>query len=235
MAKAAKTEPSGWPRLKALVRQTRIERGYPTAEMFASASDVALRVISDIESEGKRTNFSPKTLEKIERALGWAPGSVDRVLTEPRYVPTVIDPATTSLFSPSSFDRTPVPVDVVAIETVITQIDTMLANKRRSTSSWEDLAAAALQMCWPYILRVVEDNCLPGESLHPTARLPYEKFLAMHEVLIGEDPTAHYVQWLAGDLPDVPESLKLRYTKRWATSRKNRLISSGGRRSKNST
>lgn len=65
--------------LAAKVIRARTDRGMTSREQLAATSGVAVRIVSDIE-RGRRTNFTDSTKAKLERALGWEPGSVDAVL-----------------------------------------------------------------------------------------------------------------------------------------------------------
>lgn len=61
------------------MRAERLRLGYRTLADFASRLGVGVRTLSDIE-RGARDNYSAETLATVEAALGWAPGSVRRIL-----------------------------------------------------------------------------------------------------------------------------------------------------------
>ena len=75
-----------WKRVAEAVKKARV----PTWEQAELARDARLgvRTIQDIEA-GKRGNYSETTKAKIEVALGWTRGSLDRVANglEPGIVP----------------------------------------------------------------------------------------------------------------------------------------------------
>lgn len=47
-------------------------------EDFAAACRLSVRVVGELE-RAERTNFTAETLGAVEAALGWEPGSADRV------------------------------------------------------------------------------------------------------------------------------------------------------------
>lgn len=72
-----------------LGRRVRVERSrrWPTRLDFAEESGLSDRVLGAIET-AERANFSAKTIERLESALGWEFGSAARVRggLEPLYV-----------------------------------------------------------------------------------------------------------------------------------------------------
>lgn len=72
-------------RLARYVIARRVELGWKQRIEFAAAAQITTRVVSDIEN-GRRYNFDPVTIAKLEKTLGWATGSVDDVANggEPR-------------------------------------------------------------------------------------------------------------------------------------------------------
>lgn len=56
----------------------RRERGWPTRQAFAGSVDLSYRTVSDLENGSRQ--LGPKAYAKIEDALAWQPGSVDRIL-----------------------------------------------------------------------------------------------------------------------------------------------------------
>ncbi len=71
------TDEEGWRRLGKRVRSERSRR-WPVLKDFAAQCGLGTRVISALEL-GERTNFSPATIAAVEDALGWEPGSADRI------------------------------------------------------------------------------------------------------------------------------------------------------------
>lgn len=69
-----------WSRLGAVIRAERSRhRGWRRREEFARACGLSVRTIEALEN-GERHNFSVETVGAIEMALGWEPGSAQRVL-----------------------------------------------------------------------------------------------------------------------------------------------------------
>jgi transcriptional regulator with XRE-family HTH domain len=71
----------GWERLGAAVVARRVELGMLTREQLVEKSGMSRRLLSDIEN-GRRTSYDPATLARVEQALQWLPGTVDRILAE---------------------------------------------------------------------------------------------------------------------------------------------------------
>lgn len=68
-----------WSRLGAAVRAERARLGYRTLADLAARTGLGVRTLSDLE-RGARDNYSAETLSAVEAVLGWAPGSVQRIL-----------------------------------------------------------------------------------------------------------------------------------------------------------
>lgn len=66
-----------WSRLGRYLVSRRVELGYERQADLAGAAGVALRTVGTIE-RGDRVRAT--TLAKIEQALGWKPGSADKIL-----------------------------------------------------------------------------------------------------------------------------------------------------------
>lgn len=222
-----KNEAEGWNRLGTLVAEARKEIGYSNREDFAAAVSVSVRVLSDLEA-GARTNFSERILSRVESGIGWPSGTVDQVITDPDFVPPKPTQGGDLLYRPPTFDRQPVQVEVGTVERTIgllTDISKDLARDKKPatvTDALERLASQAIALCWPYVIRLVEDNCLPGNELHPSVRPIYEVFLARQAEYAPEDTSGRYAQWLAGDITDAPEAIRRRYMERWTESRRTR-------------
>jgi transcriptional regulator with XRE-family HTH domain len=71
----------GWSELAQAVIGRRVELGHHVREAFADASGLSVRTLSDIE-RARRTSYDPATLARVEQALQWLPGTVDRILAE---------------------------------------------------------------------------------------------------------------------------------------------------------
>lgn len=68
-----------WSRLGKLVIARRVNLGFNTRGEFAELLGLTTRVLGDIET-GRRDNYDRATIAKLERALSWETGSVDRIL-----------------------------------------------------------------------------------------------------------------------------------------------------------
>lgn len=68
-----------WERLGEYVVQRRVERGFNTRGELAAAVQVSSRLLGDIE-KGRRGNYDPVTIARLESALGWTSGSVRRIV-----------------------------------------------------------------------------------------------------------------------------------------------------------
>jgi transcriptional regulator with XRE-family HTH domain len=68
-----------WSRLGRTVRAERARLGYRTLRSFASRTGLGVRTLSDLE-RGARETYSAETLASVEAVLGWAPGSIRRIL-----------------------------------------------------------------------------------------------------------------------------------------------------------
>lgn len=70
---------SNWERLGALVTAERAHQRRSIAG-FARAAGLSKATIDNLEHH-RKTSYDPATLATLEHALGWLPGSVDRVLS----------------------------------------------------------------------------------------------------------------------------------------------------------
>jgi transcriptional regulator with XRE-family HTH domain len=81
------TEDAGqdWARVGRYVVARRTDMGFDLRAEFAAHAKITTRVISDLEN-ARRGNYDQVTIAKLEKALGWATGSVDRIAAggEPR-------------------------------------------------------------------------------------------------------------------------------------------------------
>lgn len=69
-----------WKRLATLIVRRRTELGMRTTKALSDATGLTPRALGDIEN-GRRDNYTTATKLQIERALEWAPGSIDAILT----------------------------------------------------------------------------------------------------------------------------------------------------------
>jgi transcriptional regulator with XRE-family HTH domain len=69
----------GWERAGDQIREARTRAGYTTISEFARACHVGAKTIGDLE-RGRRDNFSPKTIYRVEAVLGWPEGSILRIV-----------------------------------------------------------------------------------------------------------------------------------------------------------
>lgn len=212
-------------RLGEMIKRARIGLGIGSRDALAETAKVSKRVIADLES-GARDNFSGRVLARIEDTLGWARGTVDLIVSDPEFeppAPASRDDAADLIFRPPNFDRRPVSVEVPAIEALISALHAAqpTLGENKLPDEVVRLAEAATSVCWPYIVRLVEDNCIPGEKLHPAAQPLYDAWSDTARLAPG-DPAATYTAWLAGRNTDVSASIVERYRHRWAESRRNR-------------
>lgn len=220
-----------WLRLGEIIRRTRIGLGISSRDALADTAQVSKRVIADLES-GARDNFSERVLSRIEETLGWTSGTIDLIVTDPDFQPPEPGGTEDLVFRPPDFSRKPVAVDVGALERVIAALTEVNAESNTApiSAATLQLAEAATGICWPYIIRLVEDNCTPGSQLHPAVRPLYEKFTAVAREFAPADPSASYTEWLAGDRDGASDSITQRYRLRWSESRRARRGRGGTRR-----
>jgi len=69
----------GWARAGERIRTTRTRAGYRTLEEFARVTGIGKRTLGDLET-GRRGNFTHRTLDRVEAELGWAEGSIQRIV-----------------------------------------------------------------------------------------------------------------------------------------------------------
>lgn len=214
-------ERGNWQRLGTAIRKARIDMGYTNREAFADACNVSVRVLADIEA-GSRGNFSDRVLGSLEEGLGWPAGTVDQIISDDGFQPPAPGGNTDLVFRPPAYNRRPVPVDVAVIERSIAALtEAHRASKGKKPSAVEAaLASALVADCWPYVLRLLEDNCLPGRELHPAVRPLYEAFAKLSDWASPNDPSARYAQWLVGDAGEVPEAVRERHMQRWSDARR---------------
>lgn len=201
------------------VRQARIARGYTNRENFAEVCNVSTRVLSDFES-GARSNFSERVISRIEEALQWPAGTIEQIASDPNFTPPAPVTGGDLIFQPPAFDRRPVATDVPTVERGIAALTEASRSGASGSSDAAAMGAALVALCWPYVLRLVEDNCLPGNELHPAVRPLYSAFIELADEFPPQDPSQRYAQWLAGDAPDVTEPTRERYLQRWMDSRR---------------
>lgn len=233
MVKSAKTALSGWKRLGTLIRAARIDQGFANADRFAAQCDVALRVISDLET-GKRTNYKLSTLAKVESTLGWPAGTATQIVSDSQFTPPRAAPSNL-LFRQTHMDREPYLVEVDDAERLISQLleladQANTAGRRSPGAKLLELAGAALPLCLPYLTRLIEDNCLPGKTLNPALRPHYDALLTLLDTFAPTDGTGNYVRWLVGDLPKTPKQTADLYLKRHSAARRGPVLRRAGRR-----
>lgn len=200
------------------VRQARIALGYTNRENFAAACNVSVRVLSDLESAA-RSNFSDRVLARVEQGLQWPAGTIEQITADPDFTPPAPMPGGDLIFRPPAFDRRPVLVDVSSVERAIAAL-TETSRSKAAGEQVDALGGALVTLCWPYVLRLVENNCQPGNELHPAVRPLYEAFTALSSEFSPSHPSQRYAQWLAGDSPAVASSVRQRYMHRWTESRR---------------
>lgn len=214
------TVTEGWHRAGEFVRQARIELGYSNRENFAETCSISTRVLSDIEA-GTRINFSNRVLSGLEEGLGWPAGTIDQIVSDPLFSPPAPGGAGDMLFRPPLFNRNPVWVDVATIENSIAVLT-------EAKHAWGDtpgpvesaVAAALVAQSWPYVTRLLEDNCLPGQELHPAVYPFYSAFTKLSDWVSPADPTRRYAKWLVGESGAISDAQRERFMQRWADARR---------------
>lgn len=69
-----------WDRLAQAIIDRRAELGYRTREQMAAAAGLSSRLLGDLE-KNRRQNYDRITLARVEGALDWEPGTIQRILT----------------------------------------------------------------------------------------------------------------------------------------------------------
>jgi hypothetical protein len=69
--------PQGWNRLAELIRAEVARQG--GARAFAESSGIGQRTVERLEN-GEQSGYRTGTIDRLEAAMGWQHGSVDRVL-----------------------------------------------------------------------------------------------------------------------------------------------------------
>ena len=76
----------GWERVAAKVTAERVRRGYRSLAEFAKATGLSTTTVDAIEHARIRVGayadvvvFDPATIATLEHALGWEPGSIERI------------------------------------------------------------------------------------------------------------------------------------------------------------
>lgn len=68
-----------WDRLAQTIIERRVELGHRTREAFVAASGLSGRLVGDLE-KNRRQNYDRVTIARLEQALLWPTGSVNRIL-----------------------------------------------------------------------------------------------------------------------------------------------------------
>ena len=69
-----------WKRLGLAIKARREELGMPTQQALADAAGVTRQSAQSLES-GKQRSRMPATIGRVEKALGWEPGTAARILS----------------------------------------------------------------------------------------------------------------------------------------------------------
>ncbi|MFZ2238024.1 MAG: helix-turn-helix transcriptional regulator [Gordonia amarae] len=214
---------TGWARLGAVVRKARKSRDFSDVAAFAEFAGVSRRVMVDVEA-GSRDNFSPQVLRKVESALGWASGDAMRVVRDPEFSPGETPMDTGMVFQIPRFSLAPVGVDVEVVERLAAAITELHKSPRFGAirSDTSKVLESAVALCWAYVVRLVEDNCVPGTKMHPAITPMYTAFSAVAADLAPSDPSLEYTQWLRGERPDIDPGIAQDYMRRWTDARRRR-------------
>lgn len=215
----------GWQRLGATVRKARNDLGFHSRDSFAEAADVSLRVMADLES-GTRDNFSGTRDLQGGSGLGWPAEPPTASSLTPISARPHRRPAMNWCFSrrSSTVDRStwtwPRWKRLIAALTEVSR-SSQFEQTRGEISK---LLESATSLCWPYVVRLVEDNCLPGKQLHPSVAPVYEAFVAVADDFAPADPSSNYTQWLRGEDSTADAQQQQRYMQRWSESRRTRRL-----------
>lgn len=209
-------ELGNWRRLGAAVRRARLDLGITNRSHLADECNISARVLADIEA-GVRANFSRRVMDRIEAGLGWPTGTIDQIVSDATFTPPTPRGDGGLVFRRAVFDRRPIPVEIGAIENAIYALDEA---RRTGGSNATTVHAALLAQCWPYVTRLLEDNCRPGIEVHPAVRPFYDAFTLLSAWASPNDPPPCYAQWLVGDATTVDESTRQRYMQRWSSARR---------------
>ena len=83
------------------------------------------------------------------------------------------------------------------------------------------MAKALLATAWPYMTRLLEDNCRPGAGIaHPPVKPYWDPFKRISTGCHPGQPAAHYGRWLVGEISTLDEVTLKTYTRRWALTRR---------------
>ena len=207
-------------RLGAAVRRARLDEGFTNREDFAEHCNVSVRVLADLEA-GTRTNFSPRIIAGLEAGIGWPAGTIARIAADPTFEPPAPGSADWLSRDPV-FNRRPVPVDVAVIKRALAILNPTYdaAAGRELPAAEAAMAKVLLEAAWPYVTRLLEDNCRPGKGLHPSVKPYWEPFQRISEWLSPGQPAAHYARWLVGEISTLDEVTLKAYTRRWAVTRR---------------
>ena len=125
------------------------------------------------------------------------------------------------VFRPPTVNRRPYLVDVALAErsiAVLTEAHRAWGDKPGSVE--KVIASTLVAQTWPYVLRLLEDNCLPGQELHPAVVPIYTAFTTISDWASPNDPSVRYAQWLVGEAGEVSETNRQHFMKRWSDARK---------------
>lgn len=202
------------------VRRARLDQGFTNRADFAEHCNTSERVLADLEA-GTRTNFSPRIIAGIEAGLGWPAGTIDRIGDDPAFEPPPAASVDWLSLDPV-FSRRPVPVDVAVIKEVLAVLNHVhdAGAERELPAAEAAMAKALLATAWPYMTRLLEDNCRPGRGLHPSVKPYWDPFKRISDWLSPGQPAAHYGRWLVGEISTLDEVTLKTYTRRWALTRR---------------
>lgn len=79
---------ANWQEVANAVVQRRVELGHETRKEFIEASGIGARTVGDIET-ARRESYDPATLARLEKALRWPAGRIQKLLATP--LPEVVD------------------------------------------------------------------------------------------------------------------------------------------------
>lgn len=187
----------GWRRLGNAVRDARLAQGYTSRESFAESANISVRALADLESCA-RTNFSDRTLTRIEDKLGWKPTTATRIARDNAAAPPPTNSGQQVPFRVGYPGAVAVKAEAAERAlTALTKIPVDTATRDAEYLEILDLLGPPLvELCWQYMTRLVENNCVPGAELHPSVRQLYDNFYTVATRFCTPDPSGSYTQWL---------------------------------------
>ncbi|TLH64255.1 hypothetical protein C1S80_12645 [Mycolicibacterium aubagnense] len=195
------TEHEGWVRVGQRVAEARKALGFTNRKAFAESCGVSDRLVTDLET-GNRANFSARTLALLEEGLGWPIGTMGMMAADDSVEAPEAGIGGDLQWGFMYQDPKPVQVEVPVIQRAITALTDASRVGALKGQEAHAVGAALVRLSWPYVIRLIEDNCQPGKEVHRGVRPLYESFEELAAEYGVVDASARYARWLAGDLAE---------------------------------